>query len=305
MTTRLTWLCFILITSAGIPQSLFSEEFKYLGQTPPDNTPVVFARGIISTEYQNHGVPAFSPDGKEVFWQINKQDDQNNWIISVMTMQRIEGNWTEPEVTPYGSGPVFSPDGKRLYFGSTEEGKNPYYADKQDDGWSEPKEIDLISRFPELKFAYNLSVTSSGTLYFLGYTPEPGLWNNYGIYRSIFINGQYTKPELLPENINVRGDILNWTPFIAPDESYLIYSSMRVKPVDEYGDLYISFRKADGRWTERINLGESINTKTNERFPAVSPDGKYLFFTRWTPDYDEDVFWVSAEIIDSIKATKK
>jgi hypothetical protein len=48
-------------------------------------------------------------------------------------------------------------------------------------------------------------------------------------------------------------------------------------------------------------LGEPINTNTTERFPAVSPDGKYLFFTRWTPDHDEDVFWVSAKIIDRLR----
>ncbi|MBN1363231.1 MAG: PD40 domain-containing protein [Syntrophaceae bacterium] len=102
------------------------------------------------------------------------------------------------------------------------------------------------------------------------------------------------KPELLPPTINAPGDNLNWTPFIAPDESCLIFCSN--------GDLYICFRKPDGSWTDRVNLGEPINSKERERFPVVSPDGKYLFFTRWTPDHDEDVFWVSAGIIGKLKA---
>jgi hypothetical protein len=38
-----------------------------------------------------------------------------------------------------------------------------------------------------------------------------------------------------------------------------------------------------------------------ERFSTVSSDGKYLFFTRDTPGYDEDVYWVSAKIIDDLK----
>jgi hypothetical protein len=299
---------FIITILILIAQSSFGQQFTdlygdYLGQTPPGDTPVVFARGIISTEYQNHGVPAFSPAGDEVFWQINKQDKKNNWLISTMTVRRVGNGWTQPEVTPYGSGPVFSPDGKQLYFGSKEEGADPYYIEKQENIWGEPKYISIISRYPEIKFAYNLAITKSGTLYFLGMAPGQGLWNNYGIYRSELINGQYTKPELLPSVINKRDDILNWTPFISPDESYLLYCSRRMKPADDYGDLYICFRKADGTWTERINLGETINTETTERFPSVSPDGKYLFFTRWTPDYDEDVFWVSAGIIEKLKAT--
>ena len=53
-------------------------------------------------------------------------------------------------------------------------------------------------------------------------------------------------------------------------------------------------------WSEPINMGEPINTRAQERLPGISPDGKYLFFTRWTPDQDQDVFWVSAGIIDRL-----
>jgi hypothetical protein len=49
-------------------------------------------------------------------------------------------------------------------------------------------------------------------------------------------------------------------------------------------------------------MGEPINTNQLERFPAVSPDGMYLFFTRDSQEYDEDVYWVSSRIIDKLKA---
>lgn len=274
----------------------------YLGQTPPGDTPVVFARGIVSDSFQQHGVPSFSPDGNVVFWQTNRQDTDKNWLIFTKTARRVDGKWTTAEVTSYEGGAVFSPDGKRLYFGSKGEGAEPYFIEKKGSGWSQPKSISIISRFPELKFAYNLSIASNGTLYFLGYAPaDSGLWNNYAIYRMELKNGEYIKPELLPSCINAKGNILNWTPYIAPDESYLIFCSRRLKPQDDYGDLFICFRKPNGNWTDRISLGELINTPVLERFPAVSPDGKYLFFTRWTTDNDEDVFWVSAKIIDDLK----
>jgi hypothetical protein len=273
----------------------------YLGQPLPGDTPVVFARGIVSDNYQQHGVPAFSPDGNEVFWQTNRLDDEKEWIVSTLTMRRVGNRWTAPEIAPYGSGPVFSLDGKRLYFGSKKEGDDLSFAEKQGNGWNEPKRVGLVARFPEVRFAYFPSIARNGALYFMGY--HEGQRNNISIYRAELKNGEYMKPELLPPSINTPGDsILNWTPYIAPDESYLIFCSRRITPKDDYGDLYICFRQPDGSWTDRISLGEPINSKELERFPAVSPDGKYLFFTRDTPGYDEDVYWVSAGIIGKLKA---
>jgi len=45
-------------------------------------------------------------------------------------------------------------------------------------------------------------------------------------------------------------------------------------------------------------MGDKINTDKTERFPIVSPDGKYLFFMRHTPG--QDIFWVSTKIFDHI-----
>jgi hypothetical protein len=39
----------------------------YLGQTPPGNTPVIFAQGIVS-KGDVHSRLVISPDGKEMFW---------------------------------------------------------------------------------------------------------------------------------------------------------------------------------------------------------------------------------------------
>ncbi len=276
-------------------------EIDYLGQTPPGNTPVVFAPGIISVNgIVEHSAPTFSPDGNEVFWQANKLDSQQNWIITCMTMRRVGNTWSAPEATSFGYAPFFSPDGKRLYFESNGEGTDPKYIEKNGDNWSEPVTVDIISRFPEIKFAYNLSIASNGTLYFLGYAA--GLWNNLGLYHAELVNGEYAKPELLPSGINAPGNTRNWTPYIAPDESYLIFSSSRGTSIYDQGDLYVSFRQPDGTWKNPVSLGTKINSNKNERFPAVSPDGKYLFFTRSDDDYDEGILWVSAAIIDSLKA---
>ena len=273
----------------------------YLGQIPPGDTPVVFARGIISDSYQQHGAPSFSPDGNIVFWQTNQRpaNDNEKWLTFSMTMQRVGDSWTAPEISPYGSMPFFSPDGKRIYFAGKEDGDDPCYVEKQVNSWSEPKSIGLITRFPELKNVFFPSIANNGTIYFMGHAE--GLWLNIGIYRAELINGEYTKPELLPPGINAPGGMRNWAPFIAPDESYLIFCSTRGLPEYDQGDLHICFRQPDGSWTEPVNMGASINTSEMERFSSLSPDGKYLFFTRDTPGFDEDVYWVSTGIIEKLR----
>ena len=104
---------------------IYAQEFPvlkgdYLGQTPPGDTPVVFARGIVSTDYQEHGSPSFSPDGNEVFWKSNRRPgpDNKEWLTFIMTMKRENGRWSAPYVSSQKRFPVFSADGRRAYFSS-------------------------------------------------------------------------------------------------------------------------------------------------------------------------------------------
>ncbi len=89
----------------------------------------------------------------------------------------------------------------------------------------------------------------------------------------------------------------------SPDGNEVFWWLNRLGSLDDHGDLYISFRDInEDTWSEPINMGEPINTRGQESSPGLSPDGKHLFFTRWTPDYNQDVFWVSAGIIEELKA---
>ncbi len=306
MLKKISFIIIIIFLSCGNAQTQNTKDFPilkgdYLGQPLPGETAVVFAPGIISTDGTiEHGYPTFSPDGNTVFWQSNQRHKEKETEIFLKRMHRVEGQWTAPELSPYGGMPAFSQDGNKLYFISdeTEKKKGLYLIEKHGENWSKAKSLNLITRFPELKYLYGPSITNNGTLYFFAHAEGLGSMNNFGIYRAEFSNGAYAKPELLPASINANKGVLNWTPFIAPDESYLLFSSNRIN--NQQG-IFISFRLPDGTWTEAYSLGESINTNKGERFPALSPDGKYLFFTRWVSYGDEDIMWVSAKIIDEIK----
>jgi hypothetical protein len=92
---------------------------------------------------------------------------------------------------------------------------------------------------------------------------------------------------------------------VAPDESYLIVSARPPQKQKEFSrlDLFIIFRRSDRTWSKPYKMGDNINSrKGGENCPAVSPDGKYLFFNRYDPDKKwGDMYWVDAKVMDDLK----
>jgi hypothetical protein len=300
----------ILIVKSSFGQQFTDLYGDYLGQTPPGDTPVVFAPGIVSTIYMEHSRLSVSPDGNEIFWWVRPGPridsslyNPATWISSKI-VKRIGGKWTIPMGSLYCGGPAFSPDGNRLYFESFmpyNKADGPYFAEKLGDTWGEPKNIGLVKRFPKLKSVSGPTITLDGTLYFESDTVGKGMLKDHIIYRARLVKGEYTKVEMLPRCINLPLS-WNYTPFIAPDDSYLIFTSNRPGSLDNHGDLYISFHTInEDTWSEPVNLGEPINTQSQESYPGLSPNCKYLFYTSWVDGRQADVFWVSTKIIDKLR----
>lgn len=65
---------------------------------------------------------------------------------------------------------------------------------------------------------------------------------------------------------------------ISADGNIIYFSSER--PGGFGGlDLYKSERGSDGKWSQPVNLGESINTSSDEDAPFIAPDGRTLYFS--------------------------
>jgi hypothetical protein len=292
---------------------------KYLGQVPPRDTPEIFAPGIISTIYHEHSSPNFSPDGKEVLYTLSCEHGH-----VIMHMKLDNGKWDTPTPVPFSGkysddSHVWSNDGSKLYFRSKrpvrndtiDNGYRNWVVSKSDTAWGEP----VLNVF----FAYSFSKTGKNYCYIKN---EKTDWD---IYLSDSAT-HYQEYEKLDENVNSKN--ADVTPFIANDESYLIFASMGRDSSIGLMDLYISFKKENGSWTKAKNMGEPINTPGHiSRFPRVSPDGKYLFYwsninndqtvidslsmtekmlkiyNPWRPENgkDGDVYWVDTEIIEKLK----
>lgn len=54
-------------------------------------------------------------------------------------------------------------------------------------------------------------------------------------------------------------------------------------------DIYASFLREDGAWSEAVNLGKAVNTPMWESQPAISPDGRTLYFVRARTDKSKNM----------------
>lgn len=252
----------------------------YLGQKPPGLTPKLFAPDFIQREHRE-AEAALSPDLKEFYFRRRGGNFKSNALVVV----KYENNqWSESLIDSVSGEPFISPDGKTMHLGKR-------YRDRNPTGWSDVKSLAApFNKFPIMR----LTSSSNGNYYF-DEASESG-----PLRYSIFVNGVHEEPLVL----NIE-DIGNWNahPFIAQDESYLIWDDQRESG---YGnsDLYISFRNQDGSWGPSINLGDKINTEFEEAYGSVSPDGKYFFFHRSYGGDKADIFWVDAQFINELSSLK-
>ena len=275
---------------------------KYLGQNRPGIVPEVFAEGIVNTEEKNHSSVAVSTKGDEIFWSKFSEIDGVR-LERIYSTKIKNGNWTSPEVAHFSGSfrdgqPSFSPDGTKLFFASQrpvddmdESGDaNIWYVERAKDGWTEPRCLSPTVNSPHQEWFP--SVARNGNLYFAFI--ETGSPTSWDIYRSRFVDGEYSEPERLSDAIN--SPFADMTPYIDPDEEFLIFFSENPHGNFESGKLFYSIKTGEGAWTEATPFGPEINTAA-ARFPGMSLDKEYFFYTSIQSGIEE-VYWVDSRIIE-------
>lgn len=288
----------LMISISGYPESDFPAlRGPYLGQDPPGETPLLFAPGIIST-CDLHSSLYFSPDGLEVYYSRLSEPE----VSGIYFMKETDGIWSQPKFVENsgikGLTPYLSPDGKKLFCSI---GGNLYSQDRTSSGWSDSINLGSLINFQRRQDGP--SVSKNNTLYF-----STMFGNRDGMYRSEYKHGSYLEPEKL--DIHVEGNRLLGYPVVAPDESYIIFTSWTDKTGYGMQDLYITFRRENGTWGKPRNLGKKINTQHSESFPFVTRDGRFLFFNSNRPSelnakrmgqFYGNIYWVDAKIIEEFK----
>ena len=283
---KLSTLIFLLYTAfhfnfPGLDNLCFGQEMDqadlYFARTPPGSKPVLFAPEIITIPPGVHSSAVISPDGRTILWSPMSRESETR------QSEFIDGSWSAARIVDFGlttgiSEPYFSPDGSRLYFLSfqTTEAhpvarERIWFSGREGNRWSKARLIDdVIVAHPT---HWQFSVAANFNLYFTSEIET--VRGEQDIYMARYKNDQYAEPEDLGPAINSSGRDL--TPFIAPDETYLLFA--RVGSSTQKADIYISFKSDGQKWSTAIPLDDGINTPGNDLCPMVSPDGRYFFFT--------------------------
>jgi hypothetical protein len=278
-------------------------EGPYIGQEPPDLTPVVFAPGWISRASNQSGVNIF-PGGCEVYF-FEVRDVSRGVSSTIYVTKEVDGIWTHPTVASFSGTyvdgyPALHPDGSRLYFQSNRPIDsaeslfewNLWYVERTGDGWGEPRSMGR----PINGFSHTggPSVTSDGTFYFTRMDLSSG---HSEIFRSRLLDGVYQQPERLPDAVNALFQTCD--SYVAPDESYLLFVAFPgTGHTGNPGGLYVSFPDSTGTWSGTRDLRPTL-ASVEGGYATISPDGRFLFFTRRDPAGRTglDVYWVSSDIV--------
>jgi hypothetical protein len=253
----------------------------YLGQTPPGAEPKVFAPGLVSTERYTYG-GTFTPDMNSFYFLRDSGADNG---VEFVVFKNIGDKWQESVVSKPVGQPMISPNGKMMHLGRR-------YKDWTPDGWSDVKQL---GESFEVYRIMRMTSSLSGTYVF----DEVGSEDGDGTIRySRFIDGKRQEPQAFSEVINAG--TFNAHPYIAPDESYLLWDSRREKGFGG-ADIYVSFKQYDDTWGDAINLGPTINTEGWDAAASVTPDGKYIIFHRLNEAGNANIFWVDASIIEALR----
>jgi Tol biopolymer transport system component len=268
----------------------------YLGQKPPGLKAEIFAPGIISiTGRSEHGI-SFSPDLSEVYFSANHKDEDPSIYHS-----KLENNkWKPVQKLDFTEGkkvgemhPFISPKGDKIFFTAHDEFTLPEHKEsvkiwsvnRLENSWSTATQLD--SPINE-GFGFYSNQAKNGDLYYTNVS-------KWKMYYAPNKNGKY--PEIL--EVGIESGLHG---FISPTQDYIVVNSRNRENTERKSDIYVYFKEKDGTWSKAINLGEGVNSNFGETCPSITPDGKYLFFSRYNEEGGvPNFYWASTEVISNLK----
>lgn len=171
---------------------------------------------------------------------------------------------------------IATSNGNTLYFTSKRDKKKEgIYASEYDNGEFLRAELDTtlpLARYSNISTPTFYRNPADGVveMYFAATTKRN---RNKEIYTTRQINGQWSEPKPIEE---LSSDAFDSHPCIAPDGSFIVFSSMRDGGVGGL-DLYVSYRNGKNSWSKPVNLGPGVNTQADDITPCIAPD-KSLYF---------------------------
>jgi Tol biopolymer transport system component len=200
--------------------------------------------------------PAWSPSGERIaFWStdeggirdIKTISAQGGEIVSVTNDSAFDWN------------PVWSPDGKFLYFASNRGGSMNFWRIAVDEKTGAPQGIPQPFTMPSV---YSQNLTFSGNDKFFAYVQK--------VTSSQIIEAGFdSKTETVSKDVTkiTQSARYDRNPWVSPDGEWIAFDAIK----DKQEDLFVM--KRDGS-----NVRQLTNDRNKDRAPRWSPDGKKLIF---------------------------
>jgi hypothetical protein len=229
---------------------------------------------------------AITANQDEIYFTVESYKKEYSFIAFI---KKVNNQWTKPEVASFSGmykdlEPFLSPNGLQLFF-ATNRVNNKSKTIKKDidiwyvervslqSKWSAPKNVGPIINTNANE--YYPSVTNKGDLFFTAaYKDAKG---KEDIYVSRYVNGLYTKPVSLGTGVN--SEKYEFNAYVAPDESFILFTSYGRKDDLGGGDLYISYKDKNDKWTAAQHLGKNINSNKIDYCPFVDFKTNTFYFT--------------------------
>ena len=290
----------LILTCALSLNTVFAQENKindntpiivspYFGQKPPGLIPEIFAPGIVSINGRGEGSISFSPDLDELYFGVFEEDGNPSVYFSKLEDKK----WTNPKKINFTKDkkigelhPFVSLNGKKIYFtayDSNFENGKIWYVNRFENSWSNPTQLDSPINDDEV---IHPNLTKNGDLFYFNISKRK-------TYYAPNKNGEF--PEVQEVEFGVHA-------FISPSQDYIVVNARNREDGRNDSDIYVYFKKKDGTWSKAINLGNEVNSNFRETSPSITPDGKYLFFSRYNDEGGlPNFYWVSTEVIKRLR----
>jgi hypothetical protein len=233
--------------------------------------------------------PTSSSDGRTVLFQ--RSDGHGSKIFE---SHLIDGRWSTPAVASFSGSwsdqfPAMSPDGSYLIFesdrpftaggGSADRIGNLWRVDRTASGWAAPvhlpESVNISMRI------YGHSVAANGDIYFMSTTEPRGKDPKWRLFRAVRMANGYAQAQALPFSDGSTSDV---DPYVAPDQSYLIFSSEKRRQPTGHEHLFIAFHSG-ADWGPVVPIRYSGDEQAeDDNYSDVSADGKTLYFVSTTGD---------------------